>query len=114
MSNQWIIYLIIIIALILIIGAIFSLRRKKGSHGGDQVYVGNLPYRINEFDLKNHFGKYGRIKELRIVKNSKTGHSRGYGFVTFATAKEAQDSLVENGELFKGRKMVVRIAKPPK
>lgn len=116
MSIQWIILIAIIIVLILTIIGLVS-RSRRGKQGfaastNDQIYVGNLPYRISEFELKSSFSKYGRVMEVRIVKNSKTGRSRGYGFVTFKDNNEANNALAANGQSLQGRKIVVRIAKP--
>lgn len=119
MSIQWIIGLIILgVIIVFFLLWIAARRRRRG--GGDerevsqnnQVYIGNLPYRISEYDLKSHFMQYGNIRDVRIVKNSHTGRSRGYGFVTFTTNREAHDALDSHGLELKGRKIVVRIAKP--
>lgn len=114
MNINWIILLAVIV-IVIIIGLIFIFRKKtRGTRMSSQVYVGNLPYRVRELDLKTQFTKYGNILEVRIVKNPKTGQSRGYAFVTFQNPDEAKKSLVLHGAAMSGRKMVVRIAKPAK
>lgn len=120
--NTLIIIAIIIVAILLLIAIAAIIRHKKGvktqssRYIGEQVqiYVGNLPYRINEYDLKNYFSQYGEITHVRIVKNSRTGRSKGYAFVSFITPKEAKKALVAHGHDLKGRSIVVRIAKPPR
>ena len=32
-------------------------------------------------ELTDRFDKYGRVKEVRIVRNPQNGESRGFGFV---------------------------------
>lgn len=32
-------------------------------------------------DLERKFGKYGKVRDARIVRNPRTGESRGFGFV---------------------------------
>ena len=39
-------------------------------------------------DLERKFGKYGRVKEVRIVRNPATGESRGFGFVGMSEEHE--------------------------
>ena len=39
-------------------------------------------------DLEYKFGKYGRVKEVRIVRNPATGESRGFGFVGMSEEHE--------------------------
>ena len=77
----------------------------------DQLYVGNLSYRIREGQLRDFFSQYGDIKNIRIIKNHQNGRSKGFGFVTFSDSSEAKTALSTNGEDFCGRPLVVRIAK---
>ncbi|OGO94234.1 MAG: hypothetical protein A3F41_03280 [Coxiella sp. RIFCSPHIGHO2_12_FULL_44_14] len=76
------------------------------------MYVGNLPYRIDENILKDHFAQYGDIQTVKVVRNFRTGQSKGYAFITYANAKQATKALIAHGQEFHGRSMVVRIAKP--
>ena len=109
---------IIAIAVVVLIGIIFIIRRARGGRSSsvesnsEQIYIGNLPYRVNERDLREYFAGYGRIKSIRVVKDRNTGRSKGYGFITYASANEAKKALVEHGREMDGRGMVVRIAKP--
>jgi cold-inducible RNA-binding protein len=77
----------------------------------DQIYVGNLPYRVDENDLQNYFSRFGAIQSIRIVRNFRTGRSKGYAFVTYANTKQAVEALAAHGGDLYGRSMVVRIAK---
>lgn len=108
-------------ALILLIITVAILNRTKGGieksiegqdYINDQVYVGNLPYRVDENDLQDYFSRFGTIQNIRIVRNFRTGRSKGYAFVTYANTKQAADALAAHGIELYGRSMVVRIAKP--
>jgi len=112
-----IIAIIIVVALIItifIIRGVNRRRRRASSVPSDneQVYIGNLPYRVSERDLKEYFSDYGRIVDLRVVKDRKTGRSKGYAFITYSNVREAKKSLESHGSDMDGRSMVVRIAKP--
>jgi RNA-binding protein Musashi len=51
---------------------------------GKKVFVGRLPQEATTDDLRQYFGRFGRILDVYIPKDPKrTGH-RGFGFVTFA------------------------------
>ncbi len=95
---------------------IVRLKRKSGHKDSglcnEQVYVGNLPYRANEEDLRRYFSAFGSLKSVRIIRNFRTGDSKGYAFVTYANTAQANAALVANGKELQGRAMVVRIAKP--
>lgn len=116
--------IIAIVVIVLLLLTVFILRRRNKAHyaakkttdQGDatnkQVYVGNLSYQVNEQNLKEFFSKYGTITQVRIVKNYGSGRSKGFGFVTFSTTKEAEKSLAAHGQKYQERTIVVRIAKP--
>ena len=107
-----------ILLLIVVLAVIYRLARKHqqpkqvAEYDNDQVYVGNLPYTVNEQDIRQRFAKFGRIHTIKMVKNHKTGRSKGYAFVTYDSAREAIKALNAHGEDMQGRNMVVRIAKP--
>ena len=52
---------------------------------GNKLYVGNLPYRTNQDELKDLFSQYGEVTFVRIITDRDTGRSRGFGFVEMAT-----------------------------
>ena len=63
------------------------------------IYVGNLPWRTTDEDLKNIFEGYGRVDSSSIVKDRETDRSRGFGFVEMPDSAEAQNAIdaLENG-----------------
>lgn len=54
------------------------------------VYIGRLPHGFFEDQLRAYFSQFGDINRLRLSRNKKTGHSRHYGFVEFASADVAE------------------------
>lgn len=65
----------------------------KNAMGTDQyrtIFVGRLSYKTTEERLKREFdGVFGDVVSCTIVKDVKTGKSRGYGFVEFSDDREA-------------------------
>ena len=51
------------------------------SQSSKTIYVGNLPYRANENDVKNLFAEHGEVFAVRLMKDKRTGKRRGFGFV---------------------------------
>ncbi|AAW86927.1 RNA-binding protein [Aliivibrio fischeri ES114] len=41
------------------------------------LYVGNLPYRANESDVKELFAEFGDVFAVRLMKDKRTGKRRG-------------------------------------
>ena len=85
------------------------------SNRGNNLYVSNLSYRTKEEDLHELFGKHGKIKYCKVVRDPVSNESRGFGFVTFeepADAKEALEHL-EKTEIG-GRAIHVEEAKRPR
>ena len=46
-----------------------------------KLFVGNLPFDVNDADLATVLGVAGKVESAKIVINKKTGRSKGYGFV---------------------------------
>ncbi|ASJ95216.1 RNA recognition motif domain-containing protein [Shewanella marisflavi] len=75
------------------------------------LYVGNLPYRVHEGEVKELFGKFGPVNSVRLVRDRKTGRRKGFGFIEMseAGAKKAMNKL--NEFEFQERTLKVREAK---
>lgn len=84
---------------------------QTGEPSKTTLHIGNLPYEVNESDVKLVFEGYG-ISKLNIIRRF-DGSSRGYGFVTFNTEEEHQAALAdfENKDvLFGDRKASIHAA----
>eukprot|EP01040_Poterioochromonas_malhamensis_P021258 gene21258-25604_t len=75
------------------------------------LFVGDLPKFASESDLEQLFSPFGVLLDAKIKRNSTTGKTLSYGFVTFATEASAQEALkAMDGNMFSGRKLRVRWA----
>lgn len=80
-----------------------------------KLYVGNLPFGASEEDLRKLFAEAGAIQSVKIVTDSYSGRSRGFGFVEMATEAEAEKAIsLVNGKTFMERTLIVSEAKPQK
>jgi len=79
----------------------------------NKMYVGNLPYTINEADLREAFSQFGAVSDVAVMMDRETNRPRGFAFVAMDTA-EAMEAAVRglDGQDFQGRKLVVNEARP--
>ena len=79
---------------------------------GNKIYVGNLPWALNDEELKEAFKDHGNVLSANIVTDKHTGRSRGFGFVEMENDSEANNAIKSmNGIELKGRKLVVAAAR---
>lgn len=80
-----------------------------------KLYVGNLSFQASEEDLKKLFSEAGAVQSVKIVTDSYSGRSRGFGFVEMASQPEAEKAVsLINGKTFMERALIVSEAKPQK
>ncbi|XP_074605143.1 uncharacterized protein LOC141858332 [Brevipalpus obovatus] len=87
-----------------------------GSHadscdGGERrrVHVSNIPFRFREPDLRQLFNDYGPILDIEIIFNERG--SKGFGFLTFASAEQAARAMRDlNNKVVDGRQIEVNPA----
>lgn len=78
-----------------------------------KVFVGNLPWETTDDELRATFSAAGEVQTAEIVMNRGGTRSRGYGYVTFATAEAAQKAVDTLHDVAVGdRNMRVEISVP--
>ena len=79
----------------------------------NKIYVGNLPYSIDDAALRHNFAEYGNVASAKVMMDRDTGRSKGFGFVEMGTATEAEAAIQAlNGMSVGGRSIVVNISRP--
>ncbi|KAE9466826.1 hypothetical protein C3L33_01247, partial [Rhododendron williamsianum] len=92
-------------------GAMYG-RRESARGMSKKIFVGRLPQEATTDDLRQHFGRFGRIFDVYIPKDPKrTGH-RGFGFVTFAEDGVAERVSRRSHEIC-GQQVAIDTATPP-
>jgi RNA recognition motif-containing protein len=66
---------------------------------GRKLYVGNLPYSVNEDQLTDMFSEVGQVDSVRVITDKFSGKSKGFGFVEMSTDKAAQDAIILDSSL---------------
>ncbi|CAI7790369.1 unnamed protein product [Closterium sp. NIES-53] len=78
------------------------------SEEGHTVYLGGLPFDSDEGAIKKVFEEFGEVLSAKVIYDRETGKARGFGFVTFASPKAAQDAIkAMDGEIVDGRPIKV-------
>jgi len=79
------------------------------------IYVGNLPQTATENDLEQAFGQYGKVSDVKLVKDRETGRPRGFAFIEMPDGVEAAKAIEGlNLSEIGGRSMTVNEARPKK
>jgi len=78
-----------------------------------KLFVGNLPYKVTDADLRDMFSKAGDVIKAEVIMDRDKGYSKGFGFVEMTNDAEA-DAAIEmyNGKEMEGRPLTVNEARP--
>ncbi|XP_047329797.1 RNA-binding protein CP29B, chloroplastic-like [Impatiens glandulifera] len=77
----------------------------------NRLYVGNLSWGVDESALESLFSEQGKVLEAKVVYDRESGRSRGFGFVTYGSAKEVNNAIDSlNGADLNGRSIQVSVA----
>ena len=78
-----------------------------------KLFVGNLPYKTTDADLRNMFSQNGEVTEAVVIMDRERGVSKGFGFVTMTNDAEANAAIdMWNGKDLEGRALTVNEARP--
>ena len=82
-----------------------------------KIFIANLPYKIDEAELKTMLTQYGQVASVKLLTDKETGKRKGFGFIEMPVddqGKKAIEGL--NGKEIYGRKIALSEAednKPP-
>lgn len=68
------------------------------------IFVGNLPLDIKEEDVRSHFDSCGKIRNVRVIRDSKSGVGKGICYVTFKSKDSVGLAIKLKGTVLSGRK----------
>jgi RNA recognition motif-containing protein len=78
-----------------------------------KIYVGNLPYSINDDNLRENFAAYGDVASAKVMMDRDSGRSKGFGFVEMGSSEQAEAAIQGlNGMSVGGRSIIVNISRP--
>jgi len=72
------------------------------------IFVGSLPFRLEEAELRSRFEEFGEVSSVKIITDKFSGRSKGFGFVEMPDDEAAQKAIdALNGIDIGGRAVVV-------
>lgn len=75
---------------------------EEGYHAGNifipakdegKMFIGGLNWETTDESMKNYFSAFGEVLEVNVMRDTNTGRSRGFGFLTFKDAKSVTEVL---------------------
>ncbi|MCC8410973.1 RNA-binding protein [Mucilaginibacter sp. UR6-1] len=79
------------------------------------IFVGSLPYQLQEEDLRALFEPFGEVSSAKLIMDRETGRSKGFGFVEMPEDESAQAAIdALNKSEVKGRSIAVSQAENKK
>ena len=80
---------------------------------GTRLYVGNLPFSVDESTLRALFEQNSRrVEEVKLITDRDTGRPRGFGFVEMGSGDDATSAIRElDGYEMDGRQLKVNEAR---
>jgi len=76
-----------------------------------RLFVGSLSYDTTTEKLRDVFSEFGTVIDAAVVMDRGTGQSRGFGFVTFDSHRDAAKAVSNiHGAEIDGRDVVVKVA----
>ena len=78
-----------------------------------KLYVGGLPYKTTNEELKALFEAAGQVTSATIIMDKMTGRSKGFGFVEMENDADAEKAIsMFDGKDYDGRNLTVNEARP--
>ncbi|KAJ5138908.1 Nucleotide-binding alpha-beta plait [Penicillium bovifimosum] len=73
---------------------------ETGSHGtgikeDGKMFIGGLNWETTDESLRDYFSQFGEVQECTVMRDSTTGRSRGFGFLTFRDPKTVNTVMVK-------------------
>ncbi|KAK8960701.1 hypothetical protein KSP40_PGU004574 [Platanthera guangdongensis] len=68
--------------------------RKSGiGRPGKNLFIAGFSYVTTERDLEKKFSKFGRVTDVRVVRDRSSGDSRGFGFLSLERDEDADAAI---------------------
>ncbi|KAF5929401.1 hypothetical protein HPG69_013697 [Diceros bicornis minor] len=81
--------------------------------GRTNLIVNYLPQNMTQDELRSLFSSIGEVESAKLIRDKVAGHSLGYGFVNYVTAKDAERAVnTLNGLRLQSKTIKVSYARP--
>lgn len=75
------------------------MNRPSRTDDASKIFVGGIHVQVDEAQLEAYFGQFDQVVECILMRDRETGHSRGFGFVTFATTDGVARAMAAGSNL---------------
>lgn len=87
------------------------IEEKENKNVSKKLFVGGLSWNTTDESLRLAFERFGTVTDSKVITDRDTGRSRGFGFVTFENASDADLAASElDGADIDGRQVRVNEA----
>ena len=77
------------------------------------IHVGNLSSDVTEDDLRKEFESFGQVTSVQIVKDRRSGQSKGFAFVEMASQDEGDAAIAGlHGKILDSRTLDISESHP--
>ncbi|CEJ62443.1 Putative RNA-binding protein musashi/mRNA cleavage and polyadenylation factor I complex [Penicillium brasilianum] len=70
-------------------------RSGTGIKEDGKMFIGGLNWETTDQSLRDYFSQFGEVQECTVMRDSATGRSRGFGFLTFRDPKTVNTVMVK-------------------
>ena len=77
-----------------------------------KLFIGGLSFRTTEDGLKEHFGTWGEIVDVVVLKDKSSGKSKGFGFITYKEPSSVDDAQAQRPHTIDGKQVQTKRAIP--
>jgi RNA recognition motif-containing protein len=57
------------------------------------IYIGNISYTLGEDEIRSIFEVMGSVETIKLIRDKRTGKSKGYCFLEMPDKKEAMEAI---------------------
>ncbi|KAL3985441.1 RNA recognition motif family protein [Acanthocheilonema viteae] len=77
-----------------------------------RIILKNVSWFTGEKDLKFHFGRFGKVQNVKLLYDWETGLHKGFAFVVFESIDDAIKAVQQRNHYINGRQVIAKIALP--
>jgi len=90
-----------------------AIPKKDMDNSSRKLFVGGIPISLTNTEFRQYFETFGAVSDAQIMTERQSGHSRGFGFVTFEDDPVARN-VIKNHHVIQGKTVEVKKAQPKK
>uniref|UniRef100_A0A1I7YB50 RRM domain-containing protein n=1 Tax=Steinernema glaseri TaxID=37863 RepID=A0A1I7YB50_9BILA len=68
-----------------------------------KLFIGGLNHETTDEQLRAYYSQWGNVVDCIVIRDPQTKHSRGFGFVTFATVQMAESAMSDRPHTINGK-----------